>query len=119
MRWPLTPPRSATTAFVHLGELLVMLGRAAVNDLILILTPGHLTAALSLFPRKKFPKPAKKCRWNDRRLRVFKSMGPRVGLPVQKSGETHDQNCDPAFDPCDVCHRDDGDAHGQFSQGCG
>jgi hypothetical protein len=71
--------------------------------------PSHFRDGLHA---KKFPKDAKKCRWNDCQLRVFKSTGSGVGLPLLKSGETHDQSCDPTSNPCDVCRRDGGRADG-------
>jgi hypothetical protein len=81
----------------------------------------HFTAGLihpvAGLPAKNSQKKQKKCRWNDRWLRVLKSTGSGVGLPLLKSGETHDQNCDPTFDPCDVCRCDGGRTHGQHCQG--
>jgi hypothetical protein len=53
----------------------------AQNGSMGIAPPGGF-AGLSLSPREKFPKTTKKSRWNDLKLRVFKSMGASVGLPM-------------------------------------
>jgi hypothetical protein len=69
-------------AFVHLDEFPVMFGVLCAKQFDRHLAVERPRHRVSLSPRKKFPKTAKKCRWNDRTLRVFKTMGFSVGLPM-------------------------------------
>jgi hypothetical protein len=71
-------------AFVHLNEFLVMFSAGVTKTALRNDLTGIYRRAISPpnKPREKFPKTTKKCRWNDCRLRVFKSMGSSVGLPM-------------------------------------
>jgi hypothetical protein len=71
-------------AFVHLDEFPVMFDAAVTKAASRTVSPGFYRRVISPpnKPREKFPKTTKKCRWNDCRLRVFKSMGSSVGLPI-------------------------------------
>lgn len=71
-------------AFVHLDEFVVMFGElnGSQNDVIGTLPVSGLASELSPSAREKFPKTTKKCRRNERKLRVFRSMGLGIGLPM-------------------------------------